>query len=192
MAYRLSGERRRRLVRELLKASPRCHWCPKVLNIETATLDHIITIADGGTNRKSNQVLSCESCNHERGSTKYEDFVKQKFLPQNVLKISHEAFGSVGTSLNEFDLEILRLELGPRVSGAILKENAKPLRERLRSSIRSRFKVIDKMNSDEPYKFYTETKTAEHCLYTFNSSGRGPMNRRFLRTWGKEPFKGME
>ena len=192
MAYRLSGERRRRLVRELLATSDRCHWCPKILTEETATLDHIITIADGGSNRKSNQVLACEPCNHERGSTLYEEFVKKKFLPQNVLKISHDAFDSVGTSLNEFDLEILRLELGARVSGAILKENAKPFRERLRSSIKSRFKVIDKMKSDEPYRFYTETKEAEHCLSTFHRTQRGPISRKFLRTWGKEPFKGMQ
>ena len=122
----------------------------------------------------------------------YEEFHKKKFPPQNVLKISHDAFDKVGTSVDEFELEIIRLECGARVSGAVLKENAKPLRERLRSSIRSRFKVIDKIKSDEPYRFYTETKEPEHSLYAFDPKRRGLANRRFLRTWGKEPFKEIE
>lgn len=192
MARRLSGERRKRLVRELLLKSERCHWCPKALTEDTATLDHIITVSEGGNNRYSNQVLSCEPCNRERGSMKYDEFHRKRFLPKNVLAMSHETFGTVGTSLDEFDLEVLRLELGARVSGAILKENAKPLRERLRSSIRSRFKVIDKIKSNEPYKFYTETKEAEHCLYTYNQDVHSLSRRRFLRTWGERPFKDMD
>lgn len=120
----------------------------------------------------------------------YEEFARKKFPPQNVIKLTHDAFDMVGTSIDEFELEILRLEMGPRVSGALLKENGKPLRDRLRSSIKSRFKVIEKIKSDVPYRFYTETAQAEHSLYTFDSSKRpGPANRKFFRTWGKIPFK---
>lgn len=54
--------------RRLLRASPFCYWCKNSLDSTTATLDHMIPLAKGGTNGMDNFVLACEGCNHDRGN----------------------------------------------------------------------------------------------------------------------------
>lgn len=58
----------RREKRAMLKRDPRCHWCKCSLTLETATLDHVIPLARGGSNATDNMVLSCEPCNKEKGN----------------------------------------------------------------------------------------------------------------------------
>lgn len=45
-----------------------CHYCGIELNIETATIDHFIPKSKCGSNELRNLVLSCKSCNQEKGS----------------------------------------------------------------------------------------------------------------------------
>ena len=52
--------------RRLLAADPHCHWCRCALVFETATVDHVIPLGRGGTNRRDNLVLACQSCNARR------------------------------------------------------------------------------------------------------------------------------
>lgn len=59
-----NGGRKRRLYRE----SKACHWCRAPLTLETATVDHRIPLARGGSNNPNNLVLACEPCNHDKGS----------------------------------------------------------------------------------------------------------------------------
>jgi 5-methylcytosine-specific restriction endonuclease McrA len=54
-----------RLLREIVlaEAGYRCHWCGGLAN----AADHLVPIADGGTNELSNYVAACKSCNSRRG-----------------------------------------------------------------------------------------------------------------------------
>jgi 5-methylcytosine-specific restriction endonuclease McrA len=38
------------------------------------TIEHVIPISKGGTNAQNNLMLSCKSCNNERGDTDFEKF----------------------------------------------------------------------------------------------------------------------
>lgn len=65
------GERKnnyRKEKRALLRKDPRCHWCKCDLTTKTATLDHVIPLARGGSNATDNMVLSCGPCNKEKGN----------------------------------------------------------------------------------------------------------------------------
>ena len=50
----------------LLRANPRCHYCGKVLDKDTATLDHFVPKSKGGKDEFSNVVLACEGCNRDK------------------------------------------------------------------------------------------------------------------------------
>ena len=54
--------------KKMLKWSNKCHWCKKILTLDTSTLDHKIPLALGGLDNKNNWVLACKPCNHDRGS----------------------------------------------------------------------------------------------------------------------------
>lgn len=51
----------------LFKRDPRCHWCRAPLTLETATLEHIIPRARGGSDYPDNLTLACLECNFQRG-----------------------------------------------------------------------------------------------------------------------------
>lgn len=53
---------------ELYKRSQVCKWCLSPVSLDNATVDHVIPLARGGTNRRDNLVLSCWECNQKRGS----------------------------------------------------------------------------------------------------------------------------
>lgn len=57
----IQAERRR-----LLAQDPRCRWCGCALTFETSTLDHVVPLGRGGTNRRDNLVLACSPCNQRR------------------------------------------------------------------------------------------------------------------------------
>jgi 5-methylcytosine-specific restriction endonuclease McrA len=45
-----------------------CHYCQKKLNSGTATLDHVVPRALGGTFRNENLRLACRKCNRRKGA----------------------------------------------------------------------------------------------------------------------------
>lgn len=57
-----------------------CHYCGARLDRSSATLDHIIPRAAGGTNHLSNLLLSCAGCNRKKGAKKYRNFIKKNGL----------------------------------------------------------------------------------------------------------------
>lgn len=63
----------RRDKKRLLARDPRCYWCKCELNTQTATLDHVIPLARGGSNATDNLVLSCEPCNKDKGNALWEE-----------------------------------------------------------------------------------------------------------------------
>jgi HNH endonuclease len=44
-----------------------CHWCYKLLSKNTATIDHIIPLKEGGPDQIGNVCLACDRCNNQRG-----------------------------------------------------------------------------------------------------------------------------
>lgn len=53
-----------------------CHYCKKYIELNNATIDHIIPSSKNGSNRIMNCVISCEKCNNNKSSIPYLDFVK--------------------------------------------------------------------------------------------------------------------
>lgn len=53
--------------KDMLGVNPTCWWCNCRLDEETATTDHLIPLARGGTDSPTNRVLSCGPCNRARG-----------------------------------------------------------------------------------------------------------------------------
>jgi 5-methylcytosine-specific restriction endonuclease McrA len=50
----------------LLEGNPLCVWCGRV---PATTADHLIAVAQGGTNDLGNLVPACEPCNRLRGAS---------------------------------------------------------------------------------------------------------------------------
>lgn len=53
---------------KMLAKSAKCNWCPTMLTIDTATLDHIIPVHRGGLDNANNWCLACLPCNQARGN----------------------------------------------------------------------------------------------------------------------------
>lgn len=71
----------KRAMREKLfkgRDSAKCCFCRRTLTRGTATLEHVIPLANGGDWSEGNLKLSCENCNHERGSQPFDEFRKAK------------------------------------------------------------------------------------------------------------------
>ncbi len=67
--------RKRRVRRKMLQVWPWCCWCGKKLDEATATIEHIIPHAKGGSHHKTNLTLACEPCNSHRGAELIPQFV---------------------------------------------------------------------------------------------------------------------
>lgn len=141
---RLSGDRRRAMV---LRIAHRdgwfCWWCGIPLQMDAtatrqaATLDHLITRMAGGDNTFENQVIACEPCNQDRGHLPAEDYrqmVKPRYrtaeTADNCVPLSVLAKRAVGTLVSRADAELAELELGRRVIGSMVHENATILKNR--------------------------------------------------------------
>ena len=57
----------RSIKRKMLAKNKKCHWCPKILTMDTATIDHVIPLHRDGLDNANNRVLACEPCNSRRG-----------------------------------------------------------------------------------------------------------------------------
>lgn len=53
----------------LMKINPRCRWCGILLTEKTATIDHIIPLGKGGSNRRDNLTLACHPCNKSKADS---------------------------------------------------------------------------------------------------------------------------
>lgn len=63
---RIGKNKSRRIRRQLLARKPLCHWCNTGLTAQTATLEHIMPLSRGGSNREDNLTLACNGCNQRR------------------------------------------------------------------------------------------------------------------------------
>jgi hypothetical protein len=59
--------RRRKWKADRLAIDPTCAFCGKALTLSSATLDHLVPLAEGGVDYESNWELSGQKCNSEKG-----------------------------------------------------------------------------------------------------------------------------
>ena len=68
--------KRRRHVESILKSKFNgvaiCCYCGKVIEREAVTLDHIVPVSKGGTDRIGNMALCCATCNNKKGDDEWE------------------------------------------------------------------------------------------------------------------------
>ncbi len=69
---------RRQRMRVYFREKGLCFYCNKFLSFPDSTRDHIIPKSMGGMNVYENIVLSCQSCNNERGDSPAEEFLLKK------------------------------------------------------------------------------------------------------------------
>ena len=68
----------------------KCAYCEKDLDIDSATIDHILPKFKGGHNVKSNMLCSCSKCNRSKGSSLLEEW----YNPSN-LHYTEERLGKI-------------------------------------------------------------------------------------------------
>ena len=77
---RMQSRKQVAILRRLLENSSECHWCHKPvvksdgsgsIAANTATLDHVVSRAEGGADTYSNSVLACYRCNQKRSGVTY-------------------------------------------------------------------------------------------------------------------------
>lgn len=62
------GRREVNLIRSLAQRDGwRCCYCPTLLTLETATVEHFVSVTAGGTNHLTNLSLACGPCNEKAG-----------------------------------------------------------------------------------------------------------------------------
>ena len=70
----------------------KCAYCEKDLDIDSATIDHILPKYKGGHNVKSNMLCSCSSCNRSKGSVLLEEWYNPSnfyYTEERLGKIKH-------------------------------------------------------------------------------------------------------
>jgi 5-methylcytosine-specific restriction endonuclease McrA len=67
--------------RNLIKASPVCHWCKKRWTRKLRpTHDHVVALSNGGMNTLENSVCSCLSCNSRKSNQRINPVSGQGIL----------------------------------------------------------------------------------------------------------------
>jgi len=59
-----------------------CVYCTAALSEETFVLDHLVPVANGGTNRRHNLVAACDVCNRRRGEADPIQFLRENYRQQ--------------------------------------------------------------------------------------------------------------
>jgi hypothetical protein len=62
----MSGVRRKKRRKQLFSASPYCYWCKELVSEAEASLEHLVPLSKGGSNRIDNTVLAHRACNEAR------------------------------------------------------------------------------------------------------------------------------
>lgn len=71
--------------RVLRKSKCKCAKCGKELDMRNMTVDHIIPLSKGGTNKEYNLIAMCKKCNKEKGSLVFKPSDYYKGIPKYLL-----------------------------------------------------------------------------------------------------------
>lgn len=52
----------------------RCYYCGHKLSRKNKTIDHVIPLSKGGSDKTRNKVLACRTCNEEKGCLMPNEF----------------------------------------------------------------------------------------------------------------------
>lgn len=75
-----NSRRKKSLFKNKIKIN--CYYCDIPLTYQQATVEHLIPRAWGGTNDRSNTVIACGPCNHNRGNYSHIEW-KNIFILKN-------------------------------------------------------------------------------------------------------------
>jgi hypothetical protein len=70
---------RRYLSAILHRENGECFYCARAVNEETAALDHVVPVVEGGDNSHRNVVAACHECNSLKQATAAEDFIRRLY-----------------------------------------------------------------------------------------------------------------
>lgn len=84
-----------------------CACCGKKLTTKTMTMDHIIPISRGGTNKPENLIALCESCNKQKGNLLYmpRGYYIAMENQSELRQIEHHVEKWFATVKDRFDIE---------------------------------------------------------------------------------------
>ncbi len=68
---------RRQFKVERLASDPRCDYCGKPLTPAIATVDHVVAIAEGGTETRENFRLACQRCNNDKDRQSLNEYFER-------------------------------------------------------------------------------------------------------------------
>ncbi len=61
-----------------------CRYCGAKVTADTATLDHVIPVVAGGSNKSENLVTACVTCNARKNSKSLGDFLADGSRPRRI------------------------------------------------------------------------------------------------------------
>lgn len=79
--------KRREHRQKLLATDPYCFYCRLELTAETATLDHVVPRALGGSNKPSNLRLACRECQRTKADLPIEYLILPTAPGDRLLRI---------------------------------------------------------------------------------------------------------
>jgi 5-methylcytosine-specific restriction endonuclease McrA len=77
MCYFIKPSIRNKIVR---RDNSKCCYCNKPVSKKNRSLDHITPQTRGGANKPSNLVLTCKSCNSQKGSKSLKEYTQYLIL----------------------------------------------------------------------------------------------------------------
>jgi 5-methylcytosine-specific restriction endonuclease McrA len=85
----MQTRRRRQLIEDHVEKGRTiyCHYCYIQLEPDDATVDHLVPKSRGGTNDRSNLVLSCKRCNEEKSNLTDSEYVNSHVFLMRMKKI---------------------------------------------------------------------------------------------------------
>ena len=90
----------------LARDNRRCTYCTIKVSEDDFVLDHLVPVSKGGTNRKTNLVTACASCNQRKGKEEPVDFLLQNYRSKLISQQEYLSFKErIETLLSECDAE---------------------------------------------------------------------------------------
>jgi HNH endonuclease len=114
-----------------------CQFCGTKPRRERLSIDHLVPIALGGVDEKTNYVTSCQACNELKAALPLSEFVKQ-------IRIDLEALPVHGDTIIDnlklpIEIRLLRKRIFVRIRSGELKSSGKSYQKKLEKAYRREF-----------------------------------------------------
>ena len=74
-SYKLPSRRAlKKHLDRLYAKHPYCHYCEIRVDHDTRSVDHVIPLSRGGSNKQDNVVLACQKCNGEKADMTADEY----------------------------------------------------------------------------------------------------------------------